>query len=889
MKQKKYQEQDQEVVQFLRQTQVENKKEEYSDLLTRENGILAGTAASIIHLAILLIRYGVALATLQSVIISNNVLYIIVAALGPIVMWIASTSTDYWNYHNRKIFLLYVTVINGIAVIIQPVYTLLWGVIVPNVFKIEITAAMTRGMIILLAQVLLVITVGFCIFFVAKILYPICLSEKAIQKVKRFKITHHIDLRKNKEFLYDLKIAKNLETAKDVVIKHKDRFVHIFIDGASGTGKTSSIFLPAILGDMKQKLYNAKRRVPELIKMLLTRKAYVEGPIREFNEYSIKPKEKYVNEYQKLYKKYPDCGITVIAPNNSVILDIVKLAEARHLKVNVLDPDTEAANIYKQYKCVQQVGINPFFIPFGLSEQTRQIYIKDAAAIFAEVLVAVNERSGASEVYFSDIMKSITTNIAEVCMLARNIQHEQTNIIEIQRCIADFDAIKPLIRIVEENLGIVVEVSSSKKTNGNASIEDLDGAWINADEAAKRREESINNPYYPVLLFLKTELLGEGREKMFDQGRGIRNLISKFLGDPRIRAVLTAPDDKRIDFDKILAQSEITVVNTSLAFGEEKSTTLGLFFLLFHKVAVLRRPAPEDTRSPHFLWIDEAPQYLHPSFEQFAVLYRQYMVSAAFAIQSHAQFSKNAMTQYLKNIFLTMGTHFVFGRLSPEEMETYSVMAGASEVDVAQKTVSETSIFEDNPTKSYSERTTPTMKNAIEGSDMRLMDFQEVAILTIDEGRVLEGIMAKVSFLDKSAYNPVSTMEIDWEALKQKIEIIEPVGIPIGETESDQNTSIQLQGSMGNIQYAEKVLREEATETIQDYGKTLLKEENQGETLSRIRIDTLKRHQPKVENGEIKEETGKTVETEETVDTVEISETLEAPEKILTWAEMFGD
>ena len=61
----------------------------------------------------------------------------------------------------------------------------------------------------------------------------------------------------------------------------------------------------------------------------------------------------------------------------------------------------------------------------------------------------------------------------------------------------------------------------------------------------------------------------------------------------------------------------------------------------------------------------------------------------------------------------------------------------------------------------------------MEGSDIRILDFQEVTVLTIDDGRVLEGKFGKVSFLQDSDFTQRPRYNVNWDKLKDKIEIVE--------------------------------------------------------------------------------------------------------------------
>lgn len=742
----------------------EGEEKEKKREITLNQAINASAILTVLNFIIVASRYLVALVTLDNRILSNNACYIIPATFLPICAWIASTTVDEWNFHNKKILFFKLTIANAIAVLIQPFYTIFWKIITINVFRITVTAAMTEGMIIMLAQFIMLVCVSGTIASICKFMKPMFFDEQAEKKLKKFKITHHIDTRKNKENLYDLKIVKNLETGKNIPFIESDRFVHMVINGASGTGKTSSTIEPAVESDIIKKILNKKRREESLVSMLLKGKAYMQGPVVEFDEYAVKPYPEYEKEFKAIWKKYPDCGMTVIAPNNSVIKDIVNLCAANNLKVNVLDP----AESYKAYDNVEELGINPFYIPLDLSEEDRAIMIENAGSVFSEVLIAINEKNGKQEVYFSDITKAVSTNISMVCMLARNIERKQTDIVEIETCMSNFNYLKEMVDIIEHHYGVKV-IAPDIATKGKKD-QMIEADALNASYSKKEAErEAMKNPYYKQLLFIKSELLGAGQADMYSQARGLRNLITKLLNDSRIRNMLAAPVERRVDFDMMLANNEITLLNTALEYGSEKSTALGLFFILSQKVAVLRRPV--ETRSNHFMWVDEVAQYIHPVFEDIFALYRQYRVAVGVAIQALSQMSKNDSTKYLGDVLMGAGTHIVFGRLSPSEMELYSTMAGANEVMVSQKTVTQTSIFSDNPSLSVGERITPTLKNNIEGSDMRHLDFQEVTVLTIKSGRVLEGQLGKVNFLPKDAFEKKVVKKCDFEELKKQIEI----------------------------------------------------------------------------------------------------------------------
>mgnify|MGYP006990126762 CR=1 FL=1 len=105
--------------------------------------------------------------------------------------------------------------------------------------------------------------------------------------------------------------------------------------------------------------------------------------------------------------------------------------------------------------------------------------------------------------------------------------------------------------------------------------------------------------------YIREDLLGKGREKMEDQSRGTRNIINEFLLMPANREIFCS--QQSIDFDRALANGEVTVCNYNLASGDTDAVAFGLFFLLSFNNAVLSRPGNENTRIPHFFYVDELP------------------------------------------------------------------------------------------------------------------------------------------------------------------------------------------------------------------------------------------------------------------------------------------
>ena len=101
--------------------------------------------------------------------------------------------------------------------------------------------------------------------------------------------------------------------------------------------------------------------------------------------------------------------------------------------------------------------------------------------------------------------------------------------------------------------------------------------------------------------------------------------------------------------------------------GPAMHKTFGLFFILLMQNAVLRRQGNENSRIPHFLYIDEFPEFMSKATEPIFTLYRKYKVGTTISSQSLAQLGnyRNIITSNCIN-------KIVFGNNSIEENEWWS-------------------------------------------------------------------------------------------------------------------------------------------------------------------------------------------------------------------------
>ena len=87
--------------------------------------------------------------------------------------------------------------------------------------------------------------------------------------------------------------------------------------------------------------------------------------------------------------------------------------------------------------------------------------------------------------------------------------------------------------------------------------------------------------------------------------------------------------------------------------------------------AVLRRPGSETSRIPHFLYIDEFPEFISKATEPIFTIYRKYRVGTTISTQTLAQLG-DVNDKYRKTIVANCINKIVFGNGSTEENKWWS-------------------------------------------------------------------------------------------------------------------------------------------------------------------------------------------------------------------------
>ena len=217
--------------------------------------------------------------------------------------------------------------------------------------------------------------------------------------------------------------------------------------------------------------------------------------------------------------------------------------------------------------------------------------------------------------------------------------------------------------------------------NGNIpNLEDLLKMLTNFDlvekmcEIMKANDELAKKYSIQINYFKKNFYAGSpGREETEKYIYIATAQLDNLLRLPGVKTILCNRHNN-IDFDKVLENGEVTLVCTRRGdLGRTSHRAFGLFFMLSMQNAILRRAGNENSRIPHFLYIDEFPDFICKDTEAMFTLYRKYKVGTTITAQNLAQLEGNTpRLKYKDTILSNCASKIFLGGSTPEELEWWS-------------------------------------------------------------------------------------------------------------------------------------------------------------------------------------------------------------------------
>ena len=431
----------------------------------------------------------------------------------------------------------------------------------------------------------------------------------------------------------DVFLTQNSETGEMITIPEVSRYQSMFVCGGSGSGKTSLIYEPLIARDLDRKFFYREVSKEMGFTALKTGIATLNAPYdndylnEHFNLNMLVPNSYKLDVYKGYMKKmildasgditYRNCGITVMSPDREISDHMMDICKNFKLPYKIIDPSDK-----------NSVGLNPFV--YG---DTNKI-----AITISSVLKTMLDISGTQveENYRETVVLQAIENVAILLkeMYPRMNEGKLPNLNDMLKMFTNFELVEKMCEIMAHN-------------------------------------EQLREQYSTQLSYFKKNFYKDGinrasTEKYIDAAI---TQLDKLLRLPGVKSILCNRNNN-INFDDALANGEIIFVCTRRGdLGEATHKAFGLFFLISMQGAVLRRPGNEKSRVPHFLYIDEFPDFICKAVEPIFTMYRKYKIGTTISAQNLAQFDGHGKEKFRETILGNCASKIFTGGAPFNELE----------------------------------------------------------------------------------------------------------------------------------------------------------------------------------------------------------------------------
>lgn len=456
-----------------------------------------------------------------------------------------------------------------------------------------------------------------------------------------------ISLTQNKEgtgaYACEMPFSVDQRLEKDVRMTEQSRFQSTFVCGISGSGKTSMMFEPMMAKDLEKKFFFRETSKELGFTALKTKIATLNCPYdndylnEHFNLNMISPVEGKEKVFKAFLNKmilgtsgekivYRDLGLTSMSPDYESTSRMLEVAKNFNIKTNLIDPND-----------LNSVGLNPFVF-----EDPVKI-----AIIISSVLKEMYAKSG------MDLEEAFKQNaslqaVENICILLKEMYPRLNN--------GDLPNLEDMLNMF----------------NDFSLVEDMCKQLMQDEDLAKKYKLQIG--------YFKKNFFADGSNKADTENyvEPAASQLDVLLRIPGVRNILCNRTNN-LDYDKVLANGEVTLVCTRRGdLGASVHTAFGLFFLLLMQYSVLRRPGNEKSRIPHFLYIDEFPDFVTHATTNMFTLYRKYKIGITISAQNLRQLGEQSRDKDKNQeiILANCANKFVFGNNSPEDNEWWSKELG---------------------------------------------------------------------------------------------------------------------------------------------------------------------------------------------------------------------
>ena len=451
-----------------------------------------------------------------------------------------------------------------------------------------------------------------------------------------------INLAKKKEgtgpYTVEVYLCNDVETGKPITIPESSRYQSLFVCGGSGSGKTSMVYEPLIARDLERKYFFKEVSKEMGFTALKTRIAVLNAPYdndylnQNFNLNMLTPIDDKLTIYKTYMKKmilnsmgneitYKNLGLTLMAPDYEVISHMTDVCKNFGITYNIIDPSNP-----------NSIGLNPF-----VYEESSKIAISISSVMKA---MYNTSHSDVDEAYKEDISMQAIENLAILLkeMYPRMNEGKLPNMEDMLKMFTNFELVEKMCEILAH------------------------------DEELKEKY-SIQLAYFKKNFYTNAP----GKSNIEKYLSTVTSQLDNLLRIPGIKGILCNRTNN-LNFDEMLANADVTFICTRRGdLGAAGHKAFGLFFLIAMQNAVLRRPGIENSRVPHFLYIDEFADFICKDTEVMFTMYRKYKVGNIISTQDLKQLETPHLRENYRNTILSNCANKIYkGNGTFEDLQWWS-------------------------------------------------------------------------------------------------------------------------------------------------------------------------------------------------------------------------
>lgn len=509
---------------------------------------------------------------------------------------------------------------------------------------------------------------------------------------------------KNDDTTIDLELCKDYITGEECILPEKKSFEHLFLQGGTGSGKTSTVIKRLLKQIFYKKQYlqeNEKQLVYDCLEkgLLVLNGPYTSEYINNnFSMEMVEVVDGKEKEFQEVFKKYiigarkrenkiiyKDVGVTIISPDGGLAQETIELGKLFNIKVHKIDPNLDEI----------EKGHIACFNPLAGGRPDK------VGDIISSILVSMDSEGDNSKnnPYFVNASVRAVRNLTILLKIMYPIMYKkEPTLVDVLSSLNNFNSVVPIVEEMKRHQEL--------KSNLSSVIQYFETSFYppELDERGKP---------------LPGTTIGSKRSKTEDAVSGIINQLDNFIGRPEIRSILCNTSKESIDFKSILANGECVAISTRQnELGARLGRAFALFFILSLQNEVLSRYAEdEEPEKPHYIFIDEFPMYLNDNTKTFFTFSRKYKCSVTSAIQNMAQL-KEVSEPFRETIFTNTSTKVLLSGSNVEDREYWSKFFGTKEAVTLETGISRGTLSTDNP------KNTQTIKGKF--SDKPIVSEQDI-------------------------------------------------------------------------------------------------------------------------------------------------------------------